>query len=199
MKIYKKFNYFVNVLYLKTFCLTLCLDKSTQRLALSRLLCVFIGFLMCSVRLFSNENDQNKIQAIVVAIDHQQKSLRIRHKPTGYERDLVWNDRTLGLVTEKIDIDRIPLGVANFWLGKVDLDKKYVAKIVRIQPLADSEAKHTAPTNTNNFIAELIREKIDEREVPSTLLSIDKKYAYWIVCNGDRWAIRGDARPILTL
>ena len=80
---------------------------------------------------------ERKFQALIVSVDPKQKTFRVRHKPTGYETDVAWDDKSLIKLHKTIDVDDLPEGWVLCGFRQLDSGRKTVCRLDRLQPLQE--------------------------------------------------------------
>jgi hypothetical protein len=70
---------------------------------------------------------EQRFQASIVAVDPVRQTIRVRHKPTGFETDVVWDEKSVVRAQVKYDIDEVPDGWVDCWPGEVDATQKTVS------------------------------------------------------------------------
>ena len=136
-----------------------------------------------------------RFQAQVVAVDTAHQTLRLRHKPTGFEVDVTWDANTRFSAQDKCDLDDLSPGWKNFWVQTVNKAGQSVSDVGRVDPLTIEPARASAPVEARFFAARLVREPLAAGvPAPATLLSRKGDAAYFIDVNGERWKLAADRK-----
>jgi hypothetical protein len=147
-------------------------------------------------------NVVREFQCLVVSVDPARHTFRVRHKPTGYETDVVWNEKSRIQVSIPYDIDEIPEGWVECFLRKVDLKKKTISRVDSIRAYPNTiapPAQADAMKESVRLYCRLLRVPLtdDLRHEANRLLTVKKDAAYMLDFNGERWSLLG-LRPRLT-
>jgi hypothetical protein len=137
---------------------------------------------------------ERKFQALIVSADPARHTLRVRHKPTGYETEVVWDEKSVVKAQVKYDIDEIPEGSVECWPGAVDAKKKTVSRIGILRPVsnpAKTPAKADEVKEKSMIRGKLVRLPVDDaiRNDHDRMLTRKKDAAYVLEVNGEHWAL----------
>jgi hypothetical protein len=136
---------------------------------------------------------ERRFQAIVVSADPARQTARVRHKPTGFETNVVWDQRSVVKVTTTIDVDDVPAGWVLCGIREADPARKAVARIDRLEPLAESKvpAKADEVKARSTLRCRLVRVPVTPEILTNhnRLLTRDKTLAYALDVNGELWAV----------
>ena len=149
-------------------------------------------------------NVVREFQCLVVSAEPARHTFRVRHKPTGFEADVVWDDKSRIQVTSAYDIDDLPEGWVQLAAKTLDTTKKSIFRIRTVDtlpvakiPQGPVEMKPEAP-----FACKLVRKPVTPEILKSQnrLLTRDGKSAYALEVNGEIWTIETgfNGRPKLS-
>ena len=140
------------------------------------------------------QGTERRYEAVIVSVDPAQKTVRIRHKPTNYETDLVWTDKSVVRANIKYDMDDLPEGWVECWVNKVDSDAKAITGIGILRELPAGSLppeKADEPKEKGTFRARLVRQPIDISTLKDDryILSGKRDARYELDINGTRWTL----------
>ncbi len=136
---------------------------------------------------------ERRFQAIVVSADPARQTARVRHKPTGFETDVVWDERSVVKVAKTIDVDDVSAGWVLCGIREADPARKAVARIDRLEPLTESKvpAKADEVKAKSTLRCRLVRVPVTPEILKNhnRLLTRDKKLAYALDVDGESWVV----------
>ena len=137
---------------------------------------------------------ERRYQAVIVSVDPAQKTLRIRHKPTNYETDLVWTDKSVVRANVKYDIDDLPEGWVECWANKIDVSAKSISglSILRELPASGKPSEKADEAKEKGlFKCRLVRQPIDVQALKDDRYIMTRKRdaRYELDINGIRWTL----------
>jgi hypothetical protein len=140
------------------------------------------------------QGTERRYQASIVSVEPAQKTVRIRHKPTHYETDLVWTDKSVVRANIKYDIDDLREGWVECWVNTVDSDAKAITGVAILRELpAGSQPPEKAgePKEKSLFRARLVRQPIDVSTLKDDryILTGKRDARYELDINGTRWTL----------
>jgi hypothetical protein len=152
-------------------------------------LCVFSAHRGASA---ADSATERRYQAVIKDVNFARRSLRVVHKPTGYETEVYWDERTKLSASGIRDFDDLSEGWGIFWVEKADSAAKTIENVARIQAvdIANPPVAADEPAPKSMFKAKLVREKnTSTGKAPDTVLTRDGTFAYFMDVNGSRWRI----------
>ena len=136
---------------------------------------------------------ERSFQAVIVSADPANHTIRVRHKPTGFEADVVWDDKSAIRVSKYADFDEVPEGWVECEVKIVDSARKAVYRFYQIEPLAEAETPQQSDElkARSKFRCKLIRVPAtpEMRKSHTRLLTRDEKLAYALDINGEIWSV----------
>lgn len=149
------------------------------------------------VAMFATETNtssvERRFQAIVVSADPARQTVRVRHKPTGFEAEVIWDEKSVVKVTEYFDMDDVPEGWVLCGFRDVDPERKEVCRLNRLEPLPGSKAPEKADEikAQSGVRCKLVRVPVTPEILKghNRLLTQDQKRAYALGVNGELWAV----------
>jgi hypothetical protein len=136
---------------------------------------------------------ERKFQALIVSTEPASRTLRVRHKPTGFETAVVWDDKSSFRAHIKYDIDEVPDGWVECWAKKVDPQKKTISGVGILRELSKvkTPAKADAVKEQTMVRCRLMRVPVTDaiRKDSERLLTRTRDAAYELDSNGERWAV----------
>ena len=149
---------------------------------------------------------ERRFQAVVDAVNPAQKTVTLRHKPTGFIAETVWDEKTSFVANLKCDIDDLPEGWVECWLNTVDAAAKTVSNVglLRTLPANGQVPDHASPVKEKDLLyCKLVRVPLADANsnITERLLTRKGDACYELDVNGERWALVEkipDRRPALT-
>jgi hypothetical protein len=134
---------------------------------------------------------ERRFQAEVVSVDPAARTAVLRHKPTGFEVAVAWDEQTRLSVRQRRDIDEVPLGWVNVWTAVLDETKGELTP-GRLDPLPQAPAQPGAPRAKGFFPARLVRETLPpgKQASPPTWTNRAGDAAYYLEAGGRRWSFK---------
>ena len=136
---------------------------------------------------------ERKFEAVIVSVDPAKRTFRVRHKPTGYEADVVWDGKSTVKVARYSDFDDVPEGWVSCVFRDVFPERKEVCRLRRLEPLPASKVPEKADevTTQNGVRCKLLRVPVTPQMLKrqNHLLTQDQKRAYVLDINGENWTV----------
>ncbi len=137
---------------------------------------------------------ERKFQAVVDAVDPGRKAVTLRHKPTGFVAETVWDDKTTFAANIKYDIDDLPEDWVECWAASVDAEKKMLTDVGLIRPLPEGAKPpdQAGPVKEKSlFRCKLVRVPVADAkpDFPKRVLTAKHDACYELDVNGERWAL----------
>ena len=137
---------------------------------------------------------ERRYQALITQVDAGQQSIRVRHKPTGYETTVAWSDKSIIRANIKYDIDDLPEGWVECWVNKVDLAAKAITGvgILRALPAGGKPPEKADEAKEKSlFRCRLVRQPIDISTLKDDcyILTGKRDARYELDINGTRWTL----------
>lgn len=145
---------------------------------------------------------EQRFQALIIGVDPSAKTIRVRHRPTGFETDLVWDEKTRVQATIRYSIHDVPEGWVECMARKIDPKTRSISKLAVLrQSTQPPESTPTEPKDGTPFRAKLVRAAYDHTSAEDDRFLMteagDKRYELEI--DGVRWTLEGNhgiVRPL---
>ena len=141
----------------------------------------------------ATQSVERSFQAVIVSADPARHTIRVRHKPTGFEAEVVWDEKSVVKATKYADFDDVPEGWVLCGFRDVDPERKEVCRLNRLEPLPASKAPEKADEikAQSGVRCKLVRVPVTPEMLKShnRLLTQDQKRAYALDANGELWAV----------
>jgi hypothetical protein len=155
--------------------------------------CFLGAALIMALSQSSSHGVERSFDAVVVSVNPAEQVLRVRHKPTGFEADMKWNDKTSFSAREWYDWDEIADGtLVDITLGQHD-PKKQVLQVSNIA-MADPKkvpTTHPQPLGWQKHVSGKLRRVPGDysKGRRDLFLTQDKKAAYVLDLDGQNWQL----------
>lgn len=172
-------------------------NRTTSRVgivALAAMCLAGLSLLAADSTTGAEQGTERRYQASIISVDPAHKTVRIRHKPTNFETDLVWTDKSVVRANIKYDINDLPEGWVECWVNKVDSDAKAITGIGIIRELpagAKPPEKADEPKEKSMFRCRLVRQPTELSTLKDDryMMTGKRDARYELDINGTRWTL----------